>query len=358
MRQGDPTTESGPEQPGPSDNADPLTGRELKKAVVWAGVAVAVVLLYALAQPLLLIFGGVVFAAMLDGGTRLLGKILPIRRGFRLAIVAVLVTCFIVGFVLLAGAQFAGQAQALQQTISGQITRIMAWLHAKGLLPAGTGVGAIGQQLMGSFGKVTAVLGSALGALSSLAMIVVLGLFIAMEPRLYERGFAWILPIEHRDNFYQTSERMGFTLRRLMAGRLLGMAVEGVFVTIALLLVGVPMAPLLGILTGILAFLPNIGSIVSGCLIVLVGFSAGFNTGIGAIIVYVSVQTFDGYVIVPTVARRSVDLPPALVLGCQLLLGALLGILGLALADPIVAMIKVLLEQKSEISAEEAKAEG
>nr|WP_243843428.1 AI-2E family transporter [Sphingomonas vulcanisoli] len=335
-----------------------MTGRELKKAVVWAGVAVAVVLLYALAQPLLLIFGGVVFAAMLDGGTRLLGKILPIRRGFRLAIVAVLVTCFIVGFVLLAGAQFAGQAQALQQTISGQITRIMAWLHAKGLLPAGTGVGAIGQQLMGSFGKVTAVLGSALGALSSLAMIVVLGLFIAMEPRLYERGFAWILPIEHRDNFYQTSERMGFTLRRLMAGRLLGMAVEGVFVTIALLLVGVPMAPLLGILTGILAFLPNIGSIVSGCLIVLVGFSAGFNTGIGAIIVYVSVQTFDGYVIVPTVARRSVDLPPALVLGCQLLLGALLGILGLALADPIVAMIKVLLEQKSEISAEEAKAEG
>lgn len=358
MRQGDPTTKKGPEQPGPSDYADPLTGRELKKAVVWAGVAIAVVLVYALAQPLLLIFGGIVFASMLDGGTRLLGKVLPIKRSLRLAIVAVLVTCFIIGFFLIAGAQFAGQAQTLQQTVVGQVTRIMAWAHDKGFLPANTGVREIGQQLMGSFGKVTAVLGSALGALSSLAMIIVLGLFIAMEPRLYERGFAWMLPLDAREHFYRTSDRMGHTLRRLMAGRLLGMAVEGLFVSIALMLVGVPMAPLLGILTGILAFLPNIGSIISGFLIVLVGFSAGFNTGIWAIIVYVSVQTFDGYVVVPTVARRSVDLPPALVLGCQLLLGALLGILGLALADPIVAMIKVLLEQKSEISAEEAKAEG
>ena len=213
MRQGDPTTKSGPETPGPSDFADPLTGRELKRAVVWAGVVVAMLLLYALAQPLLLIFGGIVFAAMLDGGTRLLGRVLSIRRSLRLAIVAVLVTIFIVGFFLMAGAQFAGQAQALQQTIAGQITRILAWAHAKGFLAADTGVKEIGGQLMGSFGKVTAVLGSALGALSSLAMIIVLGLFIAMEPRLYERGIAWMLPMANRRDFYRTANRMGHTLR-------------------------------------------------------------------------------------------------------------------------------------------------
>ena len=66
-----------------------------------------------------------------------------------------------------------------------------------------------------------------------------------------------------------------------------------------------------------------------------------------------AVQTFDGYVVVPMVARRAVDLPPALVLGAQLLFGALFGILGLALADPIVAMVKVLLEEKSELAAED-----
>ena len=68
---------------------------------------------------------------------------------------------------------------------------------------------------------------------------------------------------------------MGFTLRRLMAGRLLGMAVEGVGTWLLLLIGGVPMAALLGILTGLLAFLPNIGAIISGVLIVLVGFSVG-----------------------------------------------------------------------------------
>src|SRR4028118_1543180 len=107
------------------------------------------------------------------------------------------------------------------------------------------------------------------------------------------------------------------------------------------------MAAWLGRLTGILAFLPNIGAIVSGVLIVLVGFSAGVDTGLWAIAVYVIVQIVDGYLIVPYVARKTVDLAPAPVLGAQLLLGALFGILGLALADPIVAMIKTALERKS-----------
>src|SRR3546814_7240803 len=77
---------------------------------------------------------------------------------------------------------------------------------------------------------------------------------------------------------------MAWTLRRLMAGRLIGMAVEGFGTWILLMLGGVPMATLLGVLTGILAFLPNIGAIISGVLIVLVGFSAGVNTGLYAVV--------------------------------------------------------------------------
>ena len=89
-------------------------------------------------------------------------------------------------------------------------------------------------------------------------------------------------------------------------------------------------------------------------LIVLVGFSAGVNSGLGASAVYLIVQTIDGYLIVPAVARRSVDLAPALVLGAQVLAGTLFGILGLALADPMVAMIKVLLEARSKAGAQAA----
>ena len=341
------------EEPGPNELRDPLVRRELMRATVWVAVVVAVVLVYVLAQPLLLIIGGMVFAAMLDGGARLLGRVLPIARGWRIAIVAVLALLFLVGVFWLAGVQLAGQFGALKMVVTSQVERIQGWLTARGMLPDNAG-SDIGRQLMGSIGQVTTAVGSALGALSSIAMIIVLGLFIAAEPRIYERGLAWLFPMDQRQAFYETAADMGRTLRRLMAGRLLGMAVEGVFVFIGLALAGVPMALLPGVITGLLAFLPNVGAIISGALTILVGFSAGTTTGFLAIAIYVSVQVIDGYLVVPYVARRSVDLPPALVLGMQLLLGALFGILGLAFADPIVALTKVALERKSEVQAEEA----
>jgi predicted PurR-regulated permease PerM len=148
---------------------------------------------------------------------------------------------------------------------------------------------------------------------------------------------------------------MAFNLRRLLAGRLIGMFVEGLF-TWALLAYGgqligigpVPMAALLGLLTGLLAFIPNIGAVISGILMVLVGFSGGTDMGLYTIFVYLLVQNFDGYVLIPMIAKKTVDLAPALVLGAQLIFGVMFGILGLALADPLLAMIKVALERRAE----------
>ena len=81
---------------------------------------------------------------------------------------------------------------------------------------------------------------------------------------------------------------------------------------------------------------------------IAVGFSAGTGEGLWAIFVYFFVQNVDGYLVVPYIARRTVDLAPALVLAAQLLFGALFGVLGLLLADPILASIKVTLEKLSE----------
>jgi len=340
------------EQPGPSDSRSATTVHELHKAAVWLGLACAIALVVLLVQPLLLVFAAVVFATMLDGGTRLLGRVLPIPRGWRLLITCVGVVAFLGWTMYFAGSQIAGQFEALRLVVESQLTRVLEWAQARGMLPKTGGGQAITSELMGSFDRLTSWVGSALGAVSSMAMILVLGVFIAAEPRLYERGFAWLLPIHRRADFYATSERMGYTLRRLMFGRLIGMGVEGFGTGIALSIAGVPMAALLGLLTGILAFLPNIGSIISGVLIILVGFSAGVDTGIWAIIIYVAVQMIDGNIIVPWVARRSVDLAPALILAAQLLFGTLFGVVGLAMADPIVAMIKVFLEERAKRSAE------
>lgn len=344
----EPVVETFREEVGPTELYDPLVRSELKKAAVWIGMATLVVALVWLAQPILLIIGGLVLAAMFDGGARLLGRILPIPRGFRLTIVVLAVFGFIYWTFVFTGSELASQAASLQAIVERQIETIGNQIAAAGFNISADDVKGFGSQILNSVGRVTAAVTSVVGTLTNMAMMLVLAIFIAAEPRMYERGVAWMLPLAEREHFYGTAEKIGRVLRRLMAGRLLGMAVEGFGTWILLSLGGVPMAALLGILTGLLAFLPNIGAIVSGALIILVGFSAGVDVGLYAIFVYFVVQMVDGYLIVPMVAKRAVDLAPALVLGAQILFGALFGVLGLALADPIIAMIKVALERQSE----------
>ena len=345
---------------GPTDIHDPEMRAEAKRAAVWIGMAALVVLVIYLAQPLLVIFAGLVFAAMIDGGARLLGRIAPVKRGWRVATIMFLVVAFLVWAVMFTGSQLAGQAAELPATVSAQVMRGLVWLKSHGVQIDAKAVETFIQNGLGGVGRLTSAVGGLIGAVGTLLLVVVLGIYIAAEPRLYQRGVAWMLPMEERAHFHGTAALMGKSLRMLMAGRLLGMVVEGVATWIMLEIYGVPMAALLGMLTGILAFLPNIGAPISGLLMILVGFSGGTDMGIYCIIVYIVVQTVDGNIIVPMVAKKTVDLAPALVLGAQLIMGALFGILGLALADPMVAMIKILLERHSarnETAATEALAE-
>ena len=346
------------EEVGPTELYDPIIRTEIKRAAVWIGMTAFVVGLVWLAQPLLLIMGGLVLAAMFDGGARLLGRVLPIPRGIRLTIVVLAVFGFMYWTFVFTGSELAAQAASLQAIVETQIETIGIRIAAAGFNISAEDVKSFGTQILNSVGRVTAAVSSVVGTVTNMAMMLVLAIFIAAEPRMYERGVAWMLPLAEREQFYVTAAKMGSVLRRLMAGRLLGMAVEGFGTWILLSLGGVPMAALLGVLTGLLAFLPNIGAIVSGALIILVGFSAGVDVGLYAIFVYFVVQMVDGYLIVPMVAKRAVDLAPALVLGAQILFGALFGILGLALADPIIAMIKVALERQSERNEARAIREG
>ncbi|HEX6603935.1 MAG TPA: AI-2E family transporter, partial [Sphingomicrobium sp.] len=326
-----PTVEPHIERPGPAEFRDPLIRREMAKAAVWFGMALAIIGIIVLAQPLLLILGGAIFAVFLDGGTRLLGRWLPIPRAWRLLLTIVLGFGFIGWVFWLAGTTIAAQAEALRIVVTEQFERLMAFIASLGLLPQGQ-PGNIGTQLLGSVGRLTSALGSAIGAVTSVIAMIVIGIFLAAEPRIYDRGIAWMLPLRHRAGFYRIAEHVGFTLRRLLFGRLVGMIFEGVFTWVMLSLGGVPMAALLGLLTGLLAFIPNIGAITSGVLMVAVGFSAGAHQGVYAIFVYFFVQNIDGYLVVPYIARRTVDLAPAIVLAMQLLMGALFGILGVLLA--------------------------
>jgi predicted PurR-regulated permease PerM len=356
-----PTTEPHIERPGPAEFRDPLVRREMQKAAVWLGMTLAIVGVIVLAQPLLLIVGGAIFAVFLDGGTRVLGRWLPIPRPWRLLLTVLLGFGFLGWVFWFAGTTIAAQFEDLRIVVTAQFERLMQFVATLGLLPQGQ-PNNIGGQLLGSVGRLTSALGSAIGAVTSFIAMIVIGIFLAAEPRIYDRGIAWMLPVRARAGFYRIAEHVGFTLRRLLFGRLVGMIFEGVFTWFMLAYVSriigigpIPMAALLGLVTGVLAFIPNIGAITSGVLMVAVGFSAGPHAGVYAIFVYFFVQNIDGYLVVPYIARRTVDLPPALVLAMQLLMGALFGILGVLFADPILATMKVVLV---DVSNQQAAKEG
>jgi len=357
-----PTIEPHLERPGPAEFRDPLVRREMARAAVWFGMALAIVGVIVLAQPLLLIVGGAIFAVFLDGGARLLGRFLPIPRPWRLVLVLLIGFGFLGWVFWFAGTTIAAQAEALRAVVTAQFARLMEFAGSLGLVPPSEMSSNLGSQLLGGVGRLTSAVGTAIGALTSVIAMIVIGIFLASEPRIYDRGIAWMLPLRLRSGFYRVAEHVGFTLRRLLFGRLVGMIFEGFFTWFMLAevsrIIGVgpiPMAALLGLVTGVLAFIPNIGAITSGVLMVAVGFSAGPQQGVYAIFVYFFVQNIDGYLVVPYIARRTVDLAPAVVLAMQLLMGALFGILGVLFADPILATLKVVLV---DLSNQQAAKEG
>jgi len=341
--------QAAPASTGPTDITDGLIRREAKKAAVWLGMAGLFALFVLLAQPIMVIIGGIVFAALIDGGQRLVARVAPwMPRGIRIALLLLLAFAFLIWVVIFAGGQIAAQASQLPDVIQTQLNNLSQLAQRLGITMRDVNLQQIAGQVLGSVGQVTRALGGIFGGFTTAFLIFILSIYFVLEPDLYRRGFAWMLPVESREHWEGTAQRMGKALRLLLAGRMLGMTVEGIATWALLAWWGVPMAALLGLLTGLLAFLPNIGAPISGLLMIMVGFSGGTDMGLFCIAVYLVVQTVDGNIIVPMVAKRTVDLAPALVLGAQLMFGLLFGILGLMLADPIIAMIKIALERQAE----------
>ena len=345
----DTTVAAAGDNPGasPTHIGDPRLRLEAGRALVWGLVIGLIALAVHISQSLLVIFGAMVFGCMVDGGARLLGKVLPIGRSWRVALVLLLATAFLLWLGYFAGSQISQQAAEFPAIINEQIGRLIAYLREQGFAINTQSIESFASSMASGVGTVTKAIGGIFGGLTTALLIVIIGIYFAVDPRIYERGVAWMVPAHRRLAFYDTLSHQAYTLRRLLAGRLVGMIAEGIFTWALLALYGVPMAALLGLLTGLLAFIPNIGALISGALMVLVGFSGGVDMGLYTIFVYFLVQNFDGYVLVPMIAKRTVDLAPGLVLSAQLIFGVLFGILGLALADPLLAMINVALERRS-----------
>src|SRR5207302_3733727 len=126
---------------------------------------------------------------------------------------------------------------------------------------------------------------------------------------------------------------------------------------IGLAIIGIQSAFILGIQAGLLAFIPTIGALIAGMIVVIASLASGWVAAVSALVLFLGVHALESYVLTPIIQRQALDIPPATLFAFQILLGVVFGIWGLALALPLIAIAKVVIDYfKAEDTSPEAVA--
>jgi predicted PurR-regulated permease PerM len=190
-------------------------------------------------------------------------------------------------------------------------------------------------RLTGALSSVAAVAGGAF-------IILFVGCYVAADPHLYVDGVVRLVPRAYRTRARALIQAVVRTLRWWLLAKVIEMVVVGGLVTAGLLILGIPLAGTLGGLAGVLTFIPNIGPIVSTVPPLLLALAISPERALAVALLVWGVHGIEGFFVTPIVEQRTVKLPPAVTIGVQLLLGAVSGGIGVALAAPLAAAGLVL----------------
>ncbi len=359
--------------------------RGFELTAIALATAAGLFLIWRASGSIFLVFAGLLFAVFLDACTRGLGRPWNVSRGWRLAVVCLTLLVLGIAGVSFGGYTIAQQADELFATVQEQLRSLRRELRGGGVPgttgqaapqaqaqsppggqsgrrqpgPAGDAGGVpqdtgersgIGSALRSFFPNASALLQSAttalggvVGVLGNLVVILFLGLYVAIDPKVYRNGTLLLLPLDKRERVGAVLDESAATLRWWVVGQLVSMAIIAALTYVALLLVGMPGAFILALITGLLAFIPYIGSFVAGAVIVLSGLAQGTTMALWGLGVYLLVQLVESYVLAPIVQRWSVSLSPALVIAGLTVLGTLFGIWGFILAAPLLAVLRLII---------------
>lgn len=328
----------------------PAAGSTVRAALIAVISAAALFLTWMAADALLLIFAGLLLAALLDACTRGLSSFLPIHRGWNLGIVSVVITIAITGLIVWSGFSIAQQTTAVIDTLGQQL---QALEHSV----SGAGVGAPSSETSDVpaarylanflfpnphqlFGEAQSAFTLALGGIGEAVIVMLIGGFVAADPGAYRRGLVELLPLRHREPAGFVLDEIASFLRRWLVGQLAAMLLLAVLTWIVLFTVGVPNAALLAIQAGLFNFVPYLGAVGGGVPILLMALPLGITPMLVALGLFTLIHVGVGYVVVPLIQKQAVHLPPALTLASLILFGALFGIASVPVATPLVAAIR------------------
>jgi predicted PurR-regulated permease PerM len=307
------------------------------------GAVLLLVLMWHLADVLVLVFGATVVAVALRAlAARLEGWHVPPRWSLVSALLLLLAFGTLV--VLWIGDPLAEQLSRLREGLPAAFERVSAWLRGHRIGVTALEYWASLRQDALPWSRLLGVAGTALGALGTLTLIVMTGVYLAADPKLYRRGVLSLLPPARRAGMAQALDRSGDALRHWLMGQSLSMLFVGGATALGLLALSVPLALAIGLISGLLAFIPFFGALVGGGLAVLVAFMEGPQSALHVLILCIAIQQVEGHVLMPLVQRWAVSLPPVLGLMSTLIFGVLFGVIGVLFATPMMVVVVTLVQ--------------
>ncbi len=344
-------------EPGAARRSEPADGasdppgffrRVLFSVAVVTGVVLLLALLWAAGNVLLLVFAGILLAALLTGMSEWLQRLTGLSHGWALAAVCIALLAVTAATLSFLTPSIASQIDELRESLPKSVERLREraddYRWSRELLAQAPSGEDLLPERRDVLSGVTGVFSNTLGAVANIAIVLFLGLYLSVDPALYREGLVRLVPPARRDRARVVLLTVGYTLRWWLVGKLIDMAVVGVLTWLGLVLLGVPLALTLALLAALLTFIPNIGPVLAAVPAVLLALLEGPTQALYVVLLYLAVQTVESYLITPIVQQRTVSLPPALTITAQVLLGVLAGALGLLLATPLAAMALVLVK--------------
>ncbi|MEH6436785.1 AI-2E family transporter [Massilia sp. DD77] len=312
-------------------------------AVLFLFGAAAIVLA---ADALLLTFACILCAVLLYKLSEILHRRFGLKRKLALTAVVLLLLAVIGLGGWAMAPQIAEQSSKLAKEIPAAVERLQSEVTQHPLLKRIAGELPPPEQIVKQMGNMVPNAGlfftGILGALGNVVIILFVGIYFAATPQLYTTGVVRLIPQTKRDRARQVLQELGHTLASWLMGKAASMLIVGIATSIGLSMLGVPLALILGIIAGLLDFIPYLGPVMAGVPAVLLALSISPELAMYTVFLFVGVQLVEGYLLQPLIEARAVDLPPALVIVMQLIFGTLFGFAGVALATPLAAGLAVL----------------
>jgi predicted PurR-regulated permease PerM len=317
----------------------------LAAALVVLSITLGTFLLWQTSSSLLVIFAGILFASFLDACARALGPVMPLGHAWRLSLVILILTVLIVLGAIWGVGKVPEQARLLIHVMDAQLDVLQQRLQSVGVELFGPEGGRDFSRWFPEhdklFGHAQTAVGTASSFLANTLIVVFLGLLFSIDPQTYRDGLLLLIKPSSRDRAGSVLDEMGGVLRAWLVGQLVRIVLMTACVWLALYLLGLPGAFLLGAQAGLSNFVPYLGPILAAIPVGLVAMPLGPSMLIWAVGIYTAIQSIEGYVIGPLIQRKAVQLPPAWTLVAIVLFGSLFGVMGIALAMPLFAIGRI-----------------